>query len=126
MSMGTLLWVMAGGAVGTGLRYGVGRALDEANTFPYGTMTVNLVGCLLMGILATWCTQVAEVSETVRLAILVGLLGGFTTFSSFGIDTLRLMESGRMGAALAYVLISNAVGIGAVWLGAQLTRQFSG
>ena len=125
MSFGTLLWVMAGGAVGTGLRYGVGRTLDEANTFPYGTLTVNLVGCLLMGILATWCTQAAEVSETVRLAILVGLLGGFTTFSSFGIDTLRLMESGRMGAALAYVLVSNAVGIGAVWLGAQVTRHFS-
>jgi CrcB protein len=124
--MTTLLWIMFGGAVGTGLRYGVGQGLTRANDFPYGTMTVNLVGCLLIGALATWFSQMADLSETVRLAVLVGFLGGFTTFSSFGLDTLRLLEAGRMGAAVTYVLVSNLVGLLAVWAGAQATKALVG
>ena len=113
---------MLGGAVGTGLRYGVGQSLSGANQFPLGTMTVNLVGCLLIGGIATWFSHMADLSETLRLAILVGFLGGFTTFSSFGLDTLRLLEAGRVGAAVSYVLVSNLVGLLAVWAGSQATR----
>lgn len=124
--MTTLLWIMLGGAIGTGLRYGVGQVLDRANHFPFGTMTVNLVGCLAIGALATWFSHKADLSETVRLAVLVGFLGGFTTFSSFGLDTLRLLEAGRMGAAVSYVLVSNVVGLLAVWAGAQVTKAVTG
>jgi fluoride exporter len=121
----TVLWIMLGGAVGTGLRYGVGQSVGGANQFPIGTMTVNLLGCLLIGALATLFSQMADLSETLRLAILVGFLGGFTTFSSFGLDTLRLLESGRIGAAVTYVVISNGVGVFAVWFGAVATQKLS-
>ena len=111
-----------GGAVGTGLRYGVGLALNRP-AFPLGTLTVNLVGCLLIGGLATWFGERLEINEGMRLAILVGFLGGFTTFSSFGLETIRLMETGRMGAALVYVGASNLVGLLAVWAGIKIVGR---
>ena len=117
--MTTLFWVMGGGALGSGLRYGVGLWLNRP-AFPMGTLAVNLLGCFLIGGLATWFGQRLELSEGVRLAVLVGFLGGFTTFSSFGLETVRLMESERMMAAIAYVSVSNLVGFLAVWGGMKL------
>ena len=96
--------------------------MTRADQFPVGTLTVNLVGCLLMGILATVFGQLADLSETLRLAVMVGFLGGFTTFSSFGLDTIRLLEDGRIGAAITYVLMSNVMGILAVWMGMKAVR----
>ena len=117
--MSTLFWVMGGGALGSGLRYGVSLWLNRP-AFPMGTLAVNLLGCFLIGGLATWFGQRLELSEGVRLAVLVGFLGGFTTFSSFGLETVRLMESERMMAAIAYVSVSNLVGFLAVWGGMKL------
>ena len=122
--MSLLVWVMAGGALGSGLRYGVGLWLNRPS-FPVGTLAVNVVGCLLMGGLASWFGQRFEISEGLRLSILVGFLGGFTTFSSFGIETIRLMELGRMGTALAYVGLSNVLGLVAVWGGMTVVSTFS-
>ena len=117
--MNSLLWVMIGGAVGSGLRYGIGTAIQtrSGSDFPLGTLTVNLVGCLLIGFLAAYFTASPTVRPEVRLGIVVGCLGGFTTFSSFGFETLQLLQSGRWTMAGAYVLASNVAGLGLAWLG---------
>ena len=122
--MTTLFWVMSGGALGSGLRYGVGLWLNRP-AFPMGTLAVNLLGCFLIGGLATYFGQRLELSEGVRLAVLVGFLGGFTTFSSFGLETVRLIESERMMAAIAYVTVSNLVGFLAVWGGMKLATTLT-
>ena len=126
MGMTAVISVMAGGALGCGLRYWVSQALVRPDQFPMGTLTVNLVGCFLIGVMATWFGQLADLSEGIRLAVIVGFLGGFTTFSSFGLDTVRLLEDGRIAAATTYVLMSNVIGILAVWGGIKAVRSVTG
>jgi CrcB protein len=120
------LWigVMLGGAVGSALRYGVSVMMGAklGPDFPYGTLTVNVAGCLLIGLLGVLLAGPWWGREEVRLAILVGGLGGFTTFSSFGADALGLIEQGRWTAALVYVSITNIAGLIAVWTGDRLGR----
>ena len=93
-----MVWVgvMLGGAVGSALRYAVSLSMGSklGPDFPYGTLTVNVLGCLLIGLLGVLLTGPWVVREEVRLAILVGGLGGFTTFSTFGADTLALLDAG--------------------------------
>jgi CrcB protein len=112
--MPNLFIVMLGGAFGAGLRHLVGlvalRRLGPG--FPWATLTVNLVGGLLMGLLAGWLVK-AGGSEQTRLLIGVGLLGGFTTFSAFSLEVALMIERGEIGTALAYALTSV---IGAVLL----------
>ena len=117
--MTTLLWIMLGGAVGTGARYLVASPLNGSASegYPYGTLTVNLLGCLAIGFLATTLTEASGVRPEMKLALIVGCLGGFTTFSSFGLETVSLLQSGRLGAALSYVLVSNVVGLALAWGG---------
>jgi CrcB protein len=114
----TLVWIMLGGALGTGARYLVSNPLNgsTAEGYPYGTLAVNLLGCLAIGFLATALTEVL-VRDELKLALLVGCLGGFTTFSSFGLETVSLMQHGRFAAALSYVLISNVCGLALAWVG---------
>ena len=117
-----LLLFMAGG-MGTLLRYGVNhwtRQLVEgtlAETIHVWTIVVNVLGCLLIGLLTPLLTQELQVREEWRLAILVGLLGGFTTFSTFGFELFGLLEKGDTGRAAVYALSSVTLGLGAVWLG---------
>lgn len=116
--MTNLLLIGLGGAVGTLLRYGVTVTVSHAlPRFPYGTLTVNVVGCLLIGLLGRLFTDNAAVPEAWRLAIIFGVLGGFTTFSSFGYDTLKLMQDGRATTAIINVVLSNGLGLAAVVLG---------
>ncbi|MEQ1619063.1 MAG: fluoride efflux transporter CrcB [Terricaulis sp.] len=118
--MTKLLLVALGGALGSAARYGVGLLAARllGVNFPWGTLLVNLVGGLAMGLLAA---RVGPEQEHLRLALGVGVLGGFTTFSAFSIETLRLMEEAP-AQALGYVLGSVALSLGACWLGLFLGR----
>lgn len=123
--MSVWIGVMLGGAVGSALRYAVALEMGSklGPDFPYGTLTVNVLGCLLIGLLGVLLTGPWEVREEVRLAILVGGLGGFTTFSTFGAETLGLLDAGRWSAAVLYVTVSNVAGLLAVWMGSRLGRM---
>ena len=106
--MPSLILVMIGGAAGAGLRWEVGRlALGRLGpAFPWGTLGVNLVGGLLMGIMAGTMTGQGSVDRPLWLLLAVGLLGGFTTFSAFSLDLFAMLERGRLGTAAAYALAS--------------------
>jgi fluoride exporter len=115
-----VLLVALGGAVGSVVRYGVGVAAARwfGLAFPWGTLTVNIVGGLAMGVLAA---RTGPGSENLRLLFGVGLLGGFTTFSAFSLETVRLMEH-QPGLAALYVAASLILSVGACWLGLSLGR----
>lgn len=115
-----VLLVALGGAVGSVARYGVGFAAARwlGLGFPWGTLTVNIVGGLAMGVLAA---RVGPEQENLRLLLGVGILGGFTTFSAFSLETVRLMEHGPAPAML-YVSASLILSVGACWLGYSLGR----
>jgi CrcB protein len=121
--MQPLLLVMAGGAVGAGARHLVGRATLGlfGPGFPWGTLTVNLVGGLLMGLLAGTLVRTGG-SETWRLLLGTGVLGGFTTFSAFSLDVVTIAERGQLGVAALYVLASVAGAIVALVGGLALAR----
>ena len=116
----TLFAVMLGGAAGSAGRYGLSLWLNpQANTgMPWGTLAANLIGCLAIGWLSTF---VSEASVAVRMGVLIGLLGGFTTFSSFGLESMRMIQAGQISQAFAYVALSNLGGLAGVWLGLRLS-----
>jgi CrcB protein len=105
--MPNLLLVMLGGAIGAGLRHLVGAALlaKAGPGFPWGTLFVNLAGGLAIGLLAGWFVR-AGANEQMRLFLAVGLLGGFTTFSAFSLETWLMIERGQLGLAALYVAAS--------------------
>ena len=125
--MNKLLLVLLGGAIGTGFRFGVNYlvavVLREPPKFPYATFFINLTGSLLIGFLAEWFDTRAMVSPELRAMLLVGVLGGYTTFSSFSLETLNLIRDSKPGAALLYSTGSVVLGLAAVWLGVQLARN---
>ena len=123
--MSTLLWIMLGGALGTGARYGLVTQLQSSplDGFPYGTLAINLAGCLLIGVLASTLAGATGARADLKLALMVGVLGGFTTFSSFGLETLTLLQSGATSLATLYVLTSNVGGIALAWGGYRLAGQ---
>ncbi|WP_375428067.1 fluoride efflux transporter FluC [uncultured Sphingomonas sp.] len=122
----SLLLVMAGGAIGSGARHLCGRAAVAiaGPGYPYATLFVNLLGGLLMGVLAGLLARGAIV-EGWRAFAGVGLLGGFTTFSAFSLDAVQMAERGAMGMAAAYVLLSVLGSIVALVLGLQLARTIA-
>ena len=102
--MPKLLLVMLGGAIGAGLRYGVGTAAAArlGTGWPWGTFIVNLAGGLLMGLLAAFALERGRASEPLLLLLGVGVLGGFTTFSAFSLEAAQMIERGEIGLAGAY------------------------
>ena len=90
--------------------------------FPHGTLVVNLVGCLLIGFLNGLAASRGLISSQARLFLLIGLLGSFTTFSTFGYETLMLIENSDRASAVVNVLVSVVVGLAAVWIGQSLSR----
>lgn len=122
------LLVASGGAIGSWLRYCIGRAWTlaigpvGASAFPWSTLSVNLSGSLAMGLLTGWLARHGSHAEPARLLLAVGVLGGFTTFSSFSLETVTLIQSGQAGLAVTYIAISLAAGLAGLWLGLQLMR----
>ena len=119
-----ILIIGLGGFVGTVARYGVSvLAYKYAGaTFPFGTLTVNIVGCFLIGLVYGVIQEKDVLSTTSRLFLTVGVFGGFTTFSSFGNETLLLLRAGHLLLGIGYMLISVLVGVVAVWGGYSLVR----
>lgn len=117
--------VMAGGALGAALRYQLGRASTHllGPGYPYGTLAANLLGGLAMGLLAGWLARSATGNEAMRLLLGVGVLGGFTTFSAFSLETFAMLQRGEAGMALGYVLLSVIGAVGALALGLFTVRS---
>lgn len=115
---------MLGGAFGSGTRYLVGRATLTAwgPGFPWGTLSVNIAGGLLMGLLVGALARMDDSGEQWRMLLGVGVLGGFTTFSAFSLDTIVLIERGNLGLALAYVLASVIGSVAALAIGLVTVR----
>ena len=126
IKMQKLILIGLAGFAGTLMRYFLSewtaRRFGEA--FPTGTLVVNLIGCFLAGLLFYLMFDRNLVSPAVRVIVLVGLLGGFTTFSSFGLQTFTLLRDGEMGLALSNIAISNIGGLLMVWVGYSLAKIF--
>lgn len=124
--MTRFLIVAAGGALGAVARYGVGRLLP-ASGWPWGTMAVNVIGGLAMGLLTGWLAfRGGAGGETVRLFAAVGVLGGFTTFSAFSLETALMIERREFALAMGYVGASVVLSIAALFLGLMLARRAFG
>jgi len=115
--------VAAGGAIGATARYGAALLWPTASgAFPWTTLAVNAVGCALMGVLMVVITEVRAAHRLVRPFLGTGVLGGFTTFSTYAVDIQRLVAGGRAAAALAYLAGTVLVALAAVWGAVTGTR----
>lgn len=123
--MQQLLAIAGGGALGAILRFGVSNSIHRllGRDFPYGTLVVNTVGSLLMGLCFVLLVERMAVSAEWRSALLVGLLGAFTTFSTFSFETLALFNAGAPIKALVNIMMSVMLCLLATWLGMTLGRQ---
>ena len=119
-----LLLVAAGGAIGSALRYEYGRASVRlfGMAWPWGTLGVNIIGGLVMGLFAGWLAARSQGGESLRLFFAVGVLGGFTTFSSFSLETMLMIERGQWLSASGYALASVLASVGALALGLGIVR----
>lgn len=122
--MNHLFLVMLGGAIGAGARHLTGRAALAlwGPGFPWGTLIVNLAGGVLMGLLAGWLAARASGDEALRYLLGVGVLGGYTTFSAFSLETATMLQRGDYAVALLYILASVAGSILALFAGLQIAR----
>jgi CrcB protein len=124
--MGYLI-VFLGGGLGAALRHGVniGAARLVGTAFPWGTLTVNVVGSFVMGLLTAWFAFEGGPSQHWRLFLTTGVLGGFTTFSTFSLDSVLLYERGELGLAALYIVVSIAAGVGGLVAGLSIVRSFA-
>lgn len=117
------LIVGAGGAVGSMLRYFTGllvNRLSDNHPFPFGTLAVNLIGCFLIGFFISNLEQRDLLTENVKLFVIIGLLGGFTTFSTFGFDAMQLFKQYNYLSFSIYVIAHITLCLTAVWVGMHL------
>ena len=123
--MKTLLIIAMGGALGAVLRYSISSGIYHwfGRSFPYGTLAVNVLGSLFIGLLSVLLVEKFSVSQDVKLGLVVGVLGALTTFSTFSMDTIMLMEQGLLQKALLNVLLNVVVCISAAWLGVVWARS---
>ena len=122
------LWVTIGSAIGGLLRYTITRwTLPISAGFPYGTVIVNVLGSFIIGYFGTLTLQTGRypASDNLRLFVMVGICGGFTTFSSFSLQTLLLAQDGQWFGAAANVLLSVVLCLVGVWLGAALAGMLN-
>lgn len=122
--MTRLLFVGLGGFVGTLGRYWLSGFIARryGETFPFGTLIVNALGCFVIGFLFYVFYERALASPASRTAVFIGLIGGFTTFSSYGLQTFTLVRDGEVFLALVNIVASNVLGLGLVWVGYTLAR----
>lgn len=121
--LGTVLQVALGGALGAAARYLTGVAMLRAfgtGAFPLGVITVNIVGSFLMGVIVVWFGQ--KGLTHLSPFVMTGVLGGFTTFSAFSLETVTLIERGQIGLAALYVVLSVVASVGALMAGVWVTR----
>lgn len=121
--MKTLLLVAAGGALGSMARYKMGAWILAATSgwqFPAGTFAVNVLGCLVAGLLVGLGEYYGFLTAEIRFLVFTGFLGGFTTFSAFGVETIALVERGQWAVAAAYVGLSVLCGLAALWAAVKL------
>lgn len=124
--MQSILLVGLGGFLGSIARYKLGGLIlhmTAQDRFPYGTFTVNVLGCLVVGVLAGVAERYDVFGPDARLFLFTGLLGGFTTFSAFGLEAIYLIRRGDLGTAALYAGGSVVLGITAVWLGLKLVSM---
>ena len=125
--MAGFLIVFFGGGLGAALRHGVNliSARWFGTAFPWHTLFENVTGSLVMGLLVGYFALKGDVSQHWRLFLTTGILGGYTTFSAFSLDTILLYERGETGLAALYVLSSVVIAIGGLFAGLALVRAFS-
>jgi fluoride exporter len=123
--MKTLLLVALGGALGASCRYGVGVAATHLGSghFPWGTFSVNIIGSFILGVLVAMMTFSWSPSPELRAFVVVGVLGGFTTFSAFSLDVVLLIERGRLTLAALYLIGTVAISVAGLFAGLRLTRM---
>ncbi len=118
------LWIAVGGAVGAMARFGLMNLVDglSESRFPLGTLVVNLLGSILIGVFFVLITERFVLSQEMRALLVVGFVGAFTTFSTFSLDALLLLQYGYILQALAYILASVVLCLLGVWAGMGLMR----
>ena len=124
--MGKLILAGIGGAVGSILRYsvsGIVQDFSKSITFPYGTLAVNLIGCLAIGFLSQLAESRGYFTAESRTLVFVGVLGGFTTFSAFGNETMNLWREGESVLAALNIVAHLVLCLAAVWLGRSVAFQ---
>lgn len=122
--MATVLWIGIGGFLGANGRYWLGSLINRwlGTGFPWATALVNISGALLIGIIATLFADRSVDNESLRLFLIVGVLGGYTTFSSYTFEAVTMMQEDRWLAAISYLALSNVVGILACVGGVMIAR----
>ncbi len=120
-----LLAVAIGGASGAVSRWLLASSIQRmtGGAFPWGTFAVNALGSLLLGFLFIWLIERSSMGELLRMAIIIGFLGAFTTFSTFSVESIRLLEEGALGLAFGYIIGQVILCLGLAWLGAQIARS---
>jgi CrcB protein len=124
-----ILMIATGGGAGALLRYLIAGLVHKAAggpLFPYGTLAVNVLGCFVTGLLFAYFSGPHLIRDDIRVALLVGLLGAFTTFSSFSWETLFLVRGGEMRLALANVALTNVLALSAMWFGYRIADKWFG
>lgn len=124
--MNTLIFIACGGAVGALLRYSLQVAIPATtDKLPVAILLANVLGSLAMGILFVLIQEKTLLAEWLRPLLMVGLLGAFTTFSTFSLDTIRLLEAGQFAVAVTNILLSVVLSVGAAYIGITITRLLS-
>lgn len=123
-----VICVFVGSGLGGVIRFVVGELLKgvvSGSSLPVATFIVNIIGCFIIGIITGMVAHGVNISPAWRTGLTVGFCGGLTTFSTFGRETLELLQSGQIGMALCYVALSLVVGIAAAWSGMALSSRLS-
>lgn len=121
----SILLIGLGGGTGSIFRFLISHFTKKywLGDFPLGTFLVNITGCLLIGMLIGWLLKIQELSSDLRMILIVGFCGGYTTFSAFALENYELMNSGKISVSLVYTLASVILGILFVWIGISWAKS---